>query len=170
MKSQKGNIGIILLGFVLILVIVGGVVYLNAQNSKKSDQTATLPPVNENQSPNQNTQTPNSSGSAENTKTITYTDAGYTPSTITVKVGDTVTFQNNSSRPMWTASDMHPVHSAYPGSSVQKCGTAEQSTIFDACTGIQPGQSWSFTFAEAGTWGFHNHLGPSDTGEIVVQE
>ncbi len=86
---------------------------------------------------------------------ITYTNSGFTPKTLTVKVGDTVTFTNDSSQSMWVASNPHPTHTDYAG--------------FDAKTGMSRGESYMFTFTKAGTWGFHNHLHSTDGGTIIVQ-
>lgn len=94
---------------------------------------------------------------------ITYTDTGYSPTILKIKNGETVIFKNNSSQSMWTASGVHPTHRLYPTT-----GGCIGST-FDACQGIQPGQSWSFKFDIAGTWKYHNHLNPSDTGTVVVE-
>lgn len=101
--------------------------------------------------------------------TITYTDDGFGPSTITISAGDTVTFINGSSGLMWPASVIHPTHKVYPGSSIQKCGTTEEASIFDSCGRITSGDSWSFTFTEVGDWKYHNHLRISKTGTIVVE-
>lgn len=95
---------------------------------------------------------------------VTYTDSGYSPTTLTVKKGATVTFKNQSSRSMWTASAVHPTHRGYPTT-----GGCISST-FDACKGIQPGNSWSFKFDIAGTWKYHNHMNPSDMGTIIVEK
>lgn len=94
---------------------------------------------------------------------VAYTDAGYLPATLKVKKGDTVTFKNQSSRSMWTASGVHPTHRLYP-----TIGGCIGST-FDACKGVQPGDSWPFRFDIPGTWKYHNHLNPGDTGTIVVE-
>ena len=83
------------------------------------------------------------------------TDSGYEPSSITVKEGTTVTFENESSRPVQTASDVHPIHQMLPG--------------FDALRGFAPGESYSFTFQSAGTWRYHNHLQPQQTGIVIVE-
>ncbi|OHA25032.1 MAG: hypothetical protein A3D52_00625 [Candidatus Taylorbacteria bacterium RIFCSPHIGHO2_02_FULL_44_36] len=93
----------------------------------------------------------------------TNTNSGYSPSILTVKKGETVTFKNQSSQSMWTASAVHPTHRAYPTS-----GGCLGST-FDACAGVQSGNSWSFKFDISGTWKYHNHLNPGDTGTIVVE-
>jgi len=94
---------------------------------------------------------------------VTYTDSGYSPSILKIKKGETVIFKNQSSRAMWTASAVHPTHRVYPTS-----GGCLGST-FDACAGIQPGNSWSFNFDIVGSWKYHNHLNPGDTGTIVVE-
>lgn len=93
---------------------------------------------------------------------VTYTDQGYSPETITVPAGEPVTFVNESSNPMWTASAVHPTHGEYPGE-----GCIGGS--FDACEGVASGNSWSFTFDETGEWGYHNHLTPSHTGTVIVE-
>lgn len=94
---------------------------------------------------------------------VTYTDVGYSPTPLTIKVGETVTFKNESSRTMWTASALHPTHREYPTT-----GGCLGST-FDACMGVQPGDSWSFTFDVAGSWRYHDHLNPSSFGAIIVE-
>ena len=101
--------------------------------------------------------------------TIFYTDSGFSPNPLTVKLGETVTFINQSSNPFWPASPMHPTHKVYPGSDIERCGTAEEPNIFDACRGIPAGGSWSFTFDEIGSWNYHNHLNSSHFGKIVVE-
>lgn len=94
---------------------------------------------------------------------ITYTDAGYSPSNITVPLGATITWKNQSTRGMWTAADPHPIHNSYPE------GGGCINSDFDACKQIQPGQTYSFTFKQKGTWGYHNHARSSDRGTITVQ-
>jgi len=101
--------------------------------------------------------------------TVTYTDDGFNPRTLTISAGGTVTFVNESSRDMWPASAIHPTHTIYPGSDIRKCGTAEESTIFDACGAVAPGGSWSFTFTEVGEWRYHDHRRSNNTGTIIVQ-
>lgn len=100
---------------------------------------------------------------------ITYTDSGFSPASITIKKGETVTFKNKSSRSFWPASAMHPTHTVYPGSDIKKCGTSDEPNIFDACHGIEQGAEWSFRFNNVGTWNYHDHLNASKYGSIVVQ-
>jgi len=94
---------------------------------------------------------------------ITYTDTGYSPSTLEIKAGETVTFKNESSQSMWPASAMHPNHRDYPTT-----GGCLGST-FDACQGVQPGENWSFKFDIAGNWKYHDHLIPKNFGAVTVK-
>ncbi|MDP3992314.1 MAG: plastocyanin/azurin family copper-binding protein [Nanoarchaeota archaeon] len=101
---------------------------------------------------------------------IEITSSGFTPGTLTINKGDTVTWINMDTEPHWPASAFHPYHTVYPGSDIKKCGTAEESTIFDACQNLAPGESYSFTFNEVGSWGFHDHLNANSFGKIIVVE
>lgn len=103
----------------------------------------TQPPATENQPP------------APQAAVVIYTDNGYSPAELRVKAGTTVIFKNQSSGPVRTASNPHPVHTDLPG--------------FDAKAGTAPGESYSFKFTQKGTWGYHNHLEPSDGGQIIVE-
>lgn len=94
---------------------------------------------------------------------VGYTDSGFSPSTLTVPKGTTVTFVNKSSKNVWPASAIHPVHKAYPTT-----GGCIGST-FDACRMLAPGEEWPFIFDIAGSWKYHNHISPGQTGTIVVQ-
>jgi plastocyanin len=86
---------------------------------------------------------------------VKYTDSGWDPSTLTIKSGETVTFENDSSDDAWPASNVHPTHLLYPG--------------FDAKKPLLHGDSYSFTFTKVGSWGYHNHLEPDVQGTIVVK-
>ena len=48
------------------------------------------------------------------TLSVSYTDNGFVPSTLTVQAGDSVMFINDSSGSFWPASAIHPSHTAYP--------------------------------------------------------
>jgi len=100
---------------------------------------------------------------------IKITANGFEPKEVEITKGTKVTWINEQPNPSWPASDVHPTHEVYPGSSIKKCGTPEQDKIFDACRGLNKGESWSFVFNEVGEWYYHDHLNPSWTGEIVVK-
>ncbi|MEK7537487.1 MAG: cupredoxin domain-containing protein [Patescibacteria group bacterium] len=92
------------------------------------------------------------------TSTVTLNSSGADPLIVTVSAGTTVTFVNNDSGLHQISSNPHPAHTGLPG--------------FDSLSGIKPGQSYSFTFATAGTFDYHDHLDPANSawaGKIIVQ-
>lgn len=103
---------------------------------------------------------------------VEFTSSGLNPATVTVHQGGTVTWKNMDSRSHWPASAVHPTHTVYPGSGIEKCSTAEQVNIFDACAEIPAGGEWSFTFNEVGEWKYHDHMnvGPPYFGTVKVVE
>ncbi|MDP3948878.1 MAG: cupredoxin domain-containing protein [bacterium] len=94
---------------------------------------------------------------------VTYADNGFSPSEITIPKGSAIIFRNYSSKKMRVASNPHPGHSGYPAT-----GGCIGST-FDSCDNIPPKVSWSFVFDSSGTWGYHDHLNPSQNGTVTVQ-
>lgn len=101
--------------------------------------------------------------------TIEITAKGFSPETITISQGDTVTFINKDIEKHWPASAIHPTHTKYPGSGIDKCGTLDEYYIFDACRGLEEGEEYSFPFDEIGTWKYHDHLNPEIKGTIIVE-
>ncbi|MDP3785437.1 MAG: hypothetical protein Q8R12_05285 [bacterium] len=86
---------------------------------------------------------------------VEMTASGFSPSSLTLKVGDMVRFMNKDTKNHWPASAVHPTHQCYPG--------------FDALEAVAPGASYVFTFNVAKTCAFHDHLNPSLRGSITVQ-
>lgn len=157
---------------IVAVIAVGGYFLLRGpqpsapSSSLAPQQSATQSSLQEapQTSPTPTTEVPVTQGTQPvNQNVVTYTDTGYSPNVLRVKVGETVTFKNSSSQSMWTASAVHPTHRGYPTT-----GGCIGST-FDACQGIQPGGSWPFKFDIAGTWKYHNHLSPGDVGTIIVE-
>jgi len=86
--------------------------------------------------------------------TITYSASGFTPSSTTVKSGDTVAVKNTSSQELQMDSGPHPAH----------------TDDTDLNIGAVPiGQTVTFTVTKKGTFSYHNHLNPSDEGSITIQ-
>ena len=85
---------------------------------------------------------------------VRYDGVAFNPKQSVVESGTTIMFVNESNVDMWVASNPHPTHTDYSG--------------FDALQAIKPGRSYSFKFTKIGTWGYHNHLDPSQTGTVMV--
>ena len=114
-------------------------------------------------------ETADTTNGESNDLTVRYINGKFKPSKMTVSVGDTVTFSNETGNVFWPASGLHPTHTVYPGSNISKCDTDKAGTLFDACEGIGTDLEWQFQFDEVGTWGYHDHLRPSNTGKIIVR-
>jgi plastocyanin len=137
---------------VILLALAGGAVALAKNKDKEpAASNTTAQDTKTNQAATDNTASGQSTGE---TATITYSDNGFSPSTITVKSGTTVTIKNTSSHGLQFDSDPHPAH------------TDDEELNVNS---VPEGGSETFVVKRTGTFGYHNHLNPSDTGTIVVE-
>jgi len=87
---------------------------------------------------------------------VSITEAGFSPATIKVSPGTTVTWTDNDTQPHWVASDPYPTDTGLSG--------------FNAREALQNGDQYSFTFAKTGTFTYHDQLNPyTFKGSVVVQ-
>lgn len=154
-------IGTTILIILLAIIIIP---YLNSTSTNKlnSSSNQLSNPTTGN---NINTNTLNT---ASNVKIVEITSTGFSPVKLEIKQGETVRWINKQPQKSWPASAVHPSHTVYPGSDIKKCGTVEQSTIFDACRGIEEGEAYEFTFNQIGAWDYHDHLTARWRGDIIV--
>ncbi|MEK7598806.1 MAG: plastocyanin/azurin family copper-binding protein [Patescibacteria group bacterium] len=145
---------------VIIVLVAGGAYYFSRGSYTVPAGTPPAPPAVTNQNGTTPKSTDSSTPAPVETNKVEITANGFSPSTIKVRAGDTVTWTNKDSAPHWPATAAHPTHLVYPGSDITKCGTAAQSGIFDACKGLAPGESFPFKFDQAGTWKYHDHMNP----------
>jgi Cupredoxin-like domain len=140
----------ILLILVVMAVLAGLAVAIN-KDDKKTDNPTTTNTSNVEQNPTTQPADDTDKGSVQ---TITYINGGFSPEKLTSKSGENVVIENKSSETIQFNSDEHPQHSNNPELNV---GT------------VAPGEKKTFVLTSLGTFGFHNHLKPDATGEIVVQ-
>lgn len=114
--------------------------------------------VQETSSSTQTPATAPSEPATQETATVTYDESGFSPATITIAKGTTVTFVNNSDMPLWVASNPHPAHTDYPEFDTPK--------ILGRMPKME--EDFTFTFDRAGTWQYHNHTASGDTGTYGV--
>jgi len=143
------------------LIIIAAVVLASGcihSDSSKTGSDIDQPSPDDTSAPSENT---------EQTNTVYYTDDGFVPQTVEIETGETVTWINNASRPMWVGSDNHPRHTQYSGSSLlEHCQGGDQNiAAFDQCS---EGDRFSFSFEKQGEWGYHNHKFAGDSGAVVV--
>lgn len=142
----------------LVLAVVVGVGYWWWQNGVGVSFFGGSKPVSKPVAP-----TGADSSAIASDKIVSFNGATFEPSILTIKVGETATFRNDSAGQVWPASAMHPTHKVYPAT-----GGCINSA-FDACKGLMPGESWSFKFDEVGSWKYHDHLNPTRFGTVVVE-
>ncbi len=151
-KGQKEILIVVIL--LVIIVIVVYWLYFKGSSSEAGEQD-----------PQQQAEI----STPETGNIVEITTSGFVPNEITIKAGESVTFINKEFLASWPASAVHPTHTVYPGSSIQKCGTVEETNIFDACKTLAKGESYIFTFNEKGSWSYHDHLNPSLRGKVTVE-
>ncbi len=82
------------------------------------------------------------------TWTISYSNTGFSPKTLTIKKGDSVRFVNNSDIDLWIDSD---------------------TSLLDSNRPLISGEMFSYTFSTSGNWDFFNKSKTSSTGTIQVK-
>lgn len=86
--------------------------------------------------------------------TVWIMEGSFTPSVMNISAGETITWINKDAIVRVVASDPHPAHTDLPE---LLSDTLEQDGMY------------SFTFTEAGTYGYHDDLNPIKKGQIVVE-
>lgn len=166
---KKGVIAVISLVVLIAIVVI--ILALNSGTDNLSSENQNLTEEQQMQETGNSTTTMEEKETQEpvgKTYTIEVSKAGFSPSPLSISAGDTVLFEAIDSAMRRPASNLHPTHTQYPGSSIEKCGTDEADQSFDACKALQEGETYSFTFNEKGTWKYHDHRSPSTGGEIIV--
>ncbi len=147
-----------IIGSLLIIIIVGGVWIFGSFSQNPINTAGVISNLDEDEQ---------IAGIKENVVEIT--SSGFSPKELVISKGEAVTWINRDTEEHWPASAIHPTHTVYPGSDVNKCGTAEQENIFDSCHGLAQGESWTFTFNEVGSWAYHDHIVSGLFGKIIVE-
>lgn len=132
---------------VIVVVLVGGGALLaarnNSDNTKDSTKTDTAKPMDMNQQPQ-------TSDTATATSSVTIDNFAFSPASITVKKGTTVTWTNKDSA-------THTV-TENDGQNGPDSGDLANS------------KSYSFTYNTAGTFKYHCSIHPDMLGTVTVTE
>jgi plastocyanin len=130
----------IIIGVIIAVIVIGGAAYfLNKGNSYQQNMPS--------QTQTQTNTNPTNGSSVMAKNGVTIQNMAFSPATLTVKVGDKVT---------WTNQD-----------SVGHSSTADDNS-FDTGV-IAQGQSGTNTFAKAGTYTYHCSVHPNMKATIIVQ-
>lgn len=87
-------------------------------------------------------------------KTVWIAESSFTPSVITIEVGDTVTWVNKDDVKRQVASDPYPTHTDLPDFVSDEL---EKDDVF------------TYMFTEAGEFSYHDHLNPIKLGKVIVE-
>ena len=86
--------------------------------------------------------------------TVWILDGNFNPSVITITKGETVTWVNKDEAKRKVAADPHPTSSTLP------------DLVSDE---LNQGDTFKYTFKEAGEWYYHDYLNPIKKGKVVVK-
>lgn len=155
---KQMNFKIFLVIFLILVVLTGGYFLLTGK-FKVSPPTALGPVGNTSSQTGASTSTTtppplDSESQIPGQVTVQLTASGFVPANVTVRAGTTVVWVNASGAQGAVYSNPHPIHTDYPPLNLG---------VF------QNGGTFSLLFDKAGTYGYHNHLNPGQTGTIVVQ-
>lgn|SRR3989338_4711412 len=130
--------------WIIIYLLLGGILYVLIYYFALYRQS----------SANNNPFAPNLSPSPTTTANITITPSGFSPQSITVNTGSTVSWTNSSGQLATVNSDPHPLHTDYSPLNLNQ---------------INDGAAVTLIFDTPGTYSFHNHLIPDQKGTIIVR-
>ncbi|MFA6042825.1 MAG: cupredoxin domain-containing protein [Patescibacteria group bacterium] len=158
------------------VLVVGSVLLVGCTAANTNSATNTIvvldlvnePVVNVNSQVNVNAALGNANSSAQNsnvhatnvnsalqsTKKVTITATGFSPASLTIAKGTAITWTNRSGSPAKVASNPHPTSTDLPG-------------LVSAI--LADGETYSYTFTQVGTWGYHDHEHPTVKGSIIVE-
>ncbi len=136
---------------VILILAVGGFYFIKSQQSTQvaPAQVVSTPTPTQTQAP-----AATEGAMMKGETLVKITANGYNPKVVTIKVGDTVSWENDDSANHTVNSSPHPTHTDYPPLNLGL---------------IKPGDKNSLTFDKAGTYKYHDHLNPSLTGSVTVQ-
>lgn len=155
MQEGRSNKSKLVFGIALLAVGIALLVWaVTGRNAEAPASESTAPSGTSQQTPVENPDEPVSNDQSE-TAVIVFTDDGFSPEELEVKVGTVVTVRNDSAGRVQFSSDDHPTHLENQGMNLRILNSGESAT---------------FTANEVGEWGFHDHLDDSHAGSLTVTE
>ena len=159
--------GILIVAVLILAVIAGGVYFFwqNSSNSSAPNQATGTngnpnPVSTEGQTSGEEAATPEAAAGNPVSLDVQISGYSFSPSTLTISVGDSVTWTNMDSAPHTVTSDS--------GSELDS-GTLSGSSSGGYYSSSTVGGSYSHTFATAGTYAYHCGIHASMEGTIVVE-
>ncbi len=135
--SSKSGMPKLLMGFVIIMVILIGIFALTRSTKNNN---------------------PSAKSIALTSATVYITRAGFSPSSIQIKKGTTITWTNQDNKVHQVAADPYPKNNSIPGLN---------STVV-----LNKHDSYSFKFSAPGTYTYHDQTNPMSKayrGTVIVE-
>jgi plastocyanin len=127
--------------FVVLLAVLIGYLYLNKGKATSTTTTTST--------------TPTTKTTPVTTANVSITKDGFVPATIQIKKGGQVTWTNTDSTSHQVITDPHPAHINLKDLDSDPLGQ---------------GDSFTFTFEKAGTYGYHDEMNPLKfKGAVIVK-
>lgn len=135
---------------VVILILAAGYYFLSSKNTANvsTQQVST-------EAPSPTPQAASEGAMMEKETIVKITSTGFSLKSVTIKVGESVTWQNGDSSSHTVNSDTHPTHTLFP--------------ILNQVGLIKSGEIKSVKFSAVGAYTYHDHLNPSLTGSVTVE-
>ena len=145
----------LLVALVVLLAAFIGVYYFTNGGYKGSTTTNSPTPT----TVGETTASPSAEEASPSAEEVTeaivmISSSGFSPKSVKIKIGGKVLFVNGDSADHQVMSNPHPTHTGYAKLNVGV---------------IKPNDMQTAEFDTAGTFGYHDHLNPSLTGEVVVE-
>lgn len=138
-KTNWSAFGLIVV-FVLAAAALAAFLYFRAEPETSEDTTTTA----------------TSSATIAGEAAVSITKEGFSPATIKVKKGTSVTWTNNDTANHQVSSDPHPTHDQLP-----ELGDGDLTAS---------GESFSFVFDKTGEFTYHDNLNPlTFQGKVIVE-
>ena len=148
----------IVVGILLAIIVIAGVLLFLKRSTINTPQLAPPPTVAPTQLPiptdMPTSTTATTSSQATQPTTVTLTQQGFSPQTITIKAGEKIIWLNKSGETATVNSDPHPIHNLYP---ILNLGEFPNNGKLE------------LVISKAGKYTYHNHYQPSHRGTIIVQ-
>ncbi|MCH8821428.1 cupredoxin domain-containing protein [Patescibacteria group bacterium] len=154
----------VIIGVIIVVVIGAFAWFFFASNQTKTQDSAATTTKAEPESTMTSSEDQNDNdltGQKNEIKegsTVTYSDSGFSPQSVTVKSGENITWVNDSNSTVQVGSANHPTHTIN-----------QQMTGDEFVIELAPGESETVQLTKTGNWGYHDHLKPSMTGSITVE-
>lgn len=136
------------LPFVVVVIAIAVIVAI-ALGNKNDNTNPTTPPASTNSSNNNSQNNNQTSNTPQAANQVSIANMSFSPASITVKKGSTVTWTNNDS--------------------IAHTVTADSGNTFDSGT-LDPGKTFTHTFNDTGSFAYHCNIHPEMHGTVTVTE